>query len=86
MILNLVEFDMDLTEAVAEPRFYGNSGPTLYPEATAPEEVQNGLRERGYDVSPFTTLGNVMAIQIDQRIGEYTGAADFRNGGVAYGP
>ncbi|WP_233553918.1 gamma-glutamyltransferase [Halococcus sp. IIIV-5B] len=86
VILNLVAFDMDLAEAVAEPRFYGNSGPTVYPEASVPEEVQDGLRERGYDVSPFTTLGNVMAIQIDQETGEYTGAADFRNGGVAYGP
>src|SRR5699024_3114501 len=86
MILNLVEFDMDLAEAVAEPRLYANSGPAIYPEATVPDGVKTGLRKQGYELSPFTRLGNVMAIRINGETGEYTGAADFRNGGVAYGP
>jgi gamma-glutamyltranspeptidase/glutathione hydrolase len=84
-ILNIVEFDMGLAEAVAEPRLYANSEPAIYPEASVPEDVQQGLRELGYELSPFTTLGNVMTIQVDGETGEYTGAADFRNGGSARG-
>ena len=84
-ILNIVEFDMSLAEAVAEPRLYANSEPTVYPEASVPGDVQQGLRDLGYELSPFTTLGNVMTIQRDPKTGAYTGAADFRNGGATRG-
>ena len=47
--------------------------------------VQQGLRDLGYELSPFTTLGNVMTIQRDPKTGAYTGAADFRNGGATRG-
>jgi gamma-glutamyltranspeptidase/glutathione hydrolase len=85
MVINLVDFEMGLAEAVAEPRLYANAGPAIYPEASVPEDVQQGLRELGYELSPFTRLGNVMTIRRDQETGEYTGAADFRNGGLSRG-
>ncbi|WP_435077566.1 gamma-glutamyltransferase [Halococcus sp. AFM35] len=85
MVINLVDFGMGLAEAVAEPRLYANSEPAIYPEASVPEDVQDGLRELGYELSPFTRLGNVMTIRVDQETGEYTGAADFRNGGLTRG-
>jgi gamma-glutamyltranspeptidase/glutathione hydrolase len=85
MVINLVDFGMGLAEAVAEPRLYANAGPAIYPEASVPEDVQQGLRELGYELSPFTRLGNVMTIRRDQETGEYTGAADFRNGGLSRG-
>ncbi|GAA0477428.1 gamma-glutamyltransferase [Halococcus dombrowskii] len=85
MIINLVDFDMDLAEAVAEPRLYANSEPAIYPEASVPGDVQQGLRGLGYELAPFTRLGNVMTIRRDPETGEYTGAADFRNGGATRG-
>jgi gamma-glutamyltranspeptidase/glutathione hydrolase len=86
VILNVVEFDMSLAEAVAEPRVYANSGPTVYPEESVPESTRDGLGNLGYELTVFPDLGNVMAIEAAQEAEEYTGVADFRNGGAAIGP
>jgi gamma-glutamyltranspeptidase/glutathione hydrolase len=90
VVLNVAEFDMSLAEAVAEPRIYGNAGPTVYPEESVPESTREELEDLGYELSVFPDLGNVMAIAVDGEAGgegsAYTGVADFRNGGAATGP
>jgi gamma-glutamyltranspeptidase/glutathione hydrolase len=86
VILNVVEFDMSLAEAIAEPRLYGNAGATVYPEERVPESVRDGLEGKGYELSVLPELGNVTAIQLDRDSGEYLGAADFRNGGAVESP
>lgn len=86
VILNVIEFGMDPAEAIAEPRLYANAAPPVIPEERVPREICRGLRERGHELSVMPELGNVMMILVDQETGEYTGAADFRNGGSAVGP
>jgi gamma-glutamyltranspeptidase/glutathione hydrolase len=85
-ILNVLDFGMSATEAVAAPRF-DCQGPTISVEARIPGTVCDGLRRRGHDIeqSPasYWPYPLVHATRIDPVTGALDGGADPRGEGMA---
>jgi gamma-glutamyltranspeptidase/glutathione hydrolase len=80
-ILNVIDFKMNIADAVAAPRLHHQWLPDqLQMEAGkfAPE-IQKRLRELGHEVSEVPRIGEVMGIVIDPKSGERSGAADPRS-------
>lgn len=78
VLLNVVEHDLDLSHAVAEPRV----APDSIWEAGLPDSVLDGLRRLGQPMAPdWTDRGAVPVILRDG--GEWVGASDPRRDGVA---
>ena len=98
VIVNLVDFDMNLQEAGDAPRFHhtGSSEPTgtvmtkggvLHIEDGIPDEVRADLARRGHVLLPEAVgaYGGYQAIRRDPRTGVYTGATEKRKDGCAMG-
>ena len=96
-LLNMVEFDMNVQEAIEAPRWSTRSFPaspfphTMYPgdlsvEATVPEDVQNGLRAKGHDLTirPAWSLGAMGAIVVNTESGVLDAGVDPRTEGYAW--
>ena len=87
-LLNHLEFGMDVSEAVAAPRFHHQWLPDeLLLEAGHPADVAEALRARGHKVKLVEDLGGgVEAIAFDPATGLLTGGVDPRRDGAAAGP
>lgn len=84
IILNIAEFDMSLSEAIAEPRIYDDVDPTVMWESGVPSDVRKQLRQLGHELADEPMpLGNAQAIVAQD--GEYLGAADGRRNGSVIG-
>jgi gamma-glutamyltranspeptidase/glutathione hydrolase len=94
--LNVVEFGMNLQEAIDAPNFHTTHFPSsFYPrraspggvvvEGRIPEETRKALAARGHKVKAAADWsgGRVMAVQIDPARGVLSGAASPR-AGIAY--
>ncbi len=90
IILNVVDFNMDVTEAVAAPRIHHQWLPDrlrMERFGFSPDTVTI-LEAMGYtlDTRPSRSQGHAMVIQIDPETGLLLGAADPRSGdGAALG-
>lgn len=85
--LNVVDFGMNIQDAVNAPRFHHQWMPdTLYLEKEIAPGVAADLQRRGYRIeySPGVVLARVEAILIDEK-GRKEGAADRRFSGKAAG-
>lgn len=97
IVVNLVDFGMNLQEAGDAPRFVhrGSSQPTgtvmddggvLHLETGLPWEVIRGLIRRGHDVAPTIGIyGGYQAVCRDPETGVLSGATESRKDGVALG-
>jgi len=85
IVTGLVDFGMDLQEAIDAPRVFFE-GETTVVEHSVPEASVAGLRARGHEVvvreRPW---GGGQAVAIDWRRGTLTGASDGRKDGCALG-
>ena len=85
VIANMIDWGMDLQEALEHPRFFF-AGETTEVERGVSKAAIDGLTERGHDVKlrplPF---GGGQAIRIDWERGVLIGASDHRKDGVAIG-
>jgi gamma-glutamyltranspeptidase/glutathione hydrolase len=88
-LLNVLEFEMTLAEAIDAPRmhhqwfpdelrFEGSKSPE---HAVAIEELQ----AQGHTVLHRDRQGSAHSIQVDQESGQLIGVADWRRGGAAVG-
>jgi gamma-glutamyltranspeptidase/glutathione hydrolase len=85
LISNLVDFGMDLQEAVDAPRVFFDKDTTLV-ERGIPQACVRGLEERGHRVETCAMpLGGGQAVAIDWRRGILIGASDPRKDGCALG-
>ncbi|MFS0654437.1 gamma-glutamyltransferase [Bacillus sp. 179-C3.3 HS] len=85
-ILNLLEYDMELQEAVEEPRIYTNSLTSYRYEVGVPLDVRTKLNDLGHRFgSSSIDIGNVQALLIDRQTGTFTGVADSTRNGTAIG-
>ena len=86
-ILNVVDYRMDVQEAVAAPRFHHQWLPNkVFTEPTLPEAIREGLRERGHDVDVAdSTWSSAQSIVIDPETGLHLGGSDPRGDGAALG-
>ena len=94
VIVNVIDFDMDIQTAITEPRMiYGGNqetGTELRPifklENRIPDSVMQALRGKGYEIKSVNDDdGRVNGIIIDPRTGFRLGGADPRADGYAIG-
>lgn len=84
IFLDIVENDLSLPEAVAEPRVFGPSYPTLTWEEGIPVDTREQLEEKGHEIPDESTdNASVQAVLVEDD--EYLGVADSRRDGLALG-
>jgi gamma-glutamyltranspeptidase/glutathione hydrolase len=85
VLLNLVEFGMNVQEAGEAPRFR-HSGTGLMIESAITPEARFGLGERGHRlISSIGSFGGFQGILFDQQTGVMMGGSDPRKDGLAIG-
>jgi gamma-glutamyltranspeptidase/glutathione hydrolase len=90
VITNVVDFGMDVQEAVGAPRIHGQNMEVSVDPAIE-ESARQGLARMGHKVTvrdvenEWWYFGAVQAIMYDARMGHLTGAADPRRDGEAIG-
>ncbi len=86
-ILNVVDYGMDVSEAVAAPRFHHQWEPDeLRVERAIPVDVREALRRRGHHVAESErNWSSAQAIVIDPETGWHLGGSDPRSDGLAKG-
>lgn len=84
-LLNVFEFGMDPSEALAAPRIHHQWVPDeLSIESGIPADVQDGLRRRGHIVKVAPrNWSSAQVITIDPKTGWHLGASDPRSDGAA---
>lgn len=89
MVMNLIDFGMDVENAVAAARVSFVEPDLLAVEEGVPEEVRQALEALGHKLSVVQALGNAHALSIDYdaegRPVRFVGAADPRGEGTARG-
>jgi gamma-glutamyltranspeptidase/glutathione hydrolase len=87
VILNVVDFDMGIMDAVNAPRIHHQWKPDclLAEKMGFGKDVLENLEERGHLVEESLPWGSVQAILYDEESGLYFGAADKRLEGAAAG-
>ena len=85
-ILNWMRLGMDAQSAINAPRFHHQWLPDqLVLEKMFSPQIEEQMKQRGYDVKRRGHIGLVNAIGIDAKTGERCGAADPRDNGSAIG-
>jgi gamma-glutamyltranspeptidase/glutathione hydrolase len=85
VLLNLIDFDMDIQEAGEAPRFRHMSRGVAF-ESGVDIDVLQGLIQRGQQpISRFGAYGGYQAIMIDPETGVLMGGSDVRKDGCAVG-
>ncbi len=89
IVLNLLEFDMNMQEAINAPKVTFVEPNTLAVENEIGEAVFNALKEKGHKVQRTNRIGNAHGLRIlyDEQgnISGYQGGADKRGEGLAKG-
>jgi gamma-glutamyltranspeptidase/glutathione hydrolase len=86
-ILNVLDYGMDVSEAVAAPRFHHQWEPDeLRIEQAIPVDVRDALRRRGHHVVVSErNWSSAQAIVVDAKTGWHLGGSDPRSDGLAKG-
>lgn len=89
MVMNMVDFGMDIQQAIAAPRISFTEPNLLVLEESLPEEVMAALRERGHSTIRTQAMGDAHGLTVEwgpdgKPIG-FTGGADPRGTGLAKG-
>ena len=89
MLLNVIEFGMNVQQAIDAPRFRCYEGKRVAMEERFPIETRRALGELGHEVEvlePWSaSLGGAQAIAADTTQGVFQGGADPRRDGFAFG-
>jgi gamma-glutamyltranspeptidase/glutathione hydrolase len=90
LVVNVIDFGMDVNEANLAPRFYIQKFEDyLHVEAGIKPEVRAELELMGHFVKVYEGIdlffGGAQMIYVDPTTGEYSGSADKRRGGMAIG-
>ncbi len=88
MVMNLIDFDMDVAAAIAAPRISFVEPDRLDVEQGVSADVRAALAAMGHRVQIVRGLGNAHGLTIEYRDGQpvrFTGAADPRGRGTAAG-
>ena len=88
LAVGLIDFGMDVQQAIEEPRWYHDSGRTLKMERRYPEAVRRAVAAKGHEVAVLgdwaEVTGGAQAIAIEPN-GSFAGGADPRREGQAAG-
>ena len=89
--INLIDFNMNVQEAIEAPRYRILGGKRVVLERAISHEVRQGLVGMGHELSPYGTIppgtpyGGGQAILIDEERGVLQGGSDHRKDGCAIG-
>jgi gamma-glutamyltranspeptidase/glutathione hydrolase len=88
IILNIVEFQMNIDEAIEAPRIHAYKE-TLHVEGRISEAIIEDLKKRGHTIKIHQNydnyFGGAQGILVDPQTGELHGGADSRRDGAAIG-
>ena len=87
MIMNLLDFDMSIEEAISAPRIAFVEPNTLAVEEGIPEQIRRQLADLGHDIQ-VRNLGNANGLSIEYLEDgsvRFSGASDPRGAGLAKG-
>ncbi len=88
-LINLIDFEMNLQEAMDAPRARHLQGMEVYLEDGIPDEVASELERKGHQIirvtSPINQVGGGQAIYLDRSQNVLLGASDRRKDGCALG-
>ncbi|HUG55856.1 MAG TPA: gamma-glutamyltransferase, partial [Candidatus Limnocylindrales bacterium] len=88
LAVGLIDFGLDVQEAIEHPRWFHQSGRTVQMESRFPEAVRRSLAGKGHEIALLPewseTTGGAQAIAIDAN-GVFAGGADPRREGHAAG-
>jgi len=90
LIINVIDFDMDVAKANLAPRFYCiKHDDFLHMESGIKPEVRTELEKMGHTIKVYEGIdlffGGAQMIYVDPETGIYYGSADRRRGGIAKG-
>ena len=90
LVVNVIDFGMDVNEANLAPRFYCQKFEDfLHVESGIKPEVRAELEAMGHTLKVYEGIdlffGGAQMIFVDPETGEYSGSADKRRGGIALG-
>jgi gamma-glutamyltranspeptidase/glutathione hydrolase len=90
LVVNVIDFGMDVNEANLAPRFYCQKFEDyLHVESGISPEVCAELEQMGHSIKVYKGIdlffGGAQMIMVDPVTGEYSGSADKRRGGIAMG-
>ena len=80
VIVNVIDFDLNVAEATHQPRIFQAATDTLEVEPNFNPDTVAALRAKGHPVKTAETMGSAQSIMIDK--GLYLGAADPRRPGA----
>ncbi|HZG73537.1 MAG TPA: gamma-glutamyltransferase [Chondromyces sp.] len=85
-LINVLDYKMDLKDAIEEPRVYNGTGPLIWWEEGLPEEAREVLERMNYQFDEIAlSIGNVQAILFDHENGRLYGASDSSRPGIPVG-
>ena len=85
IVLNMVDYGMDVQQAIDCPRFFFEGEQTMVERSTPPATIE-GLKKRGHGVVfPPTPWGGAQTIKIDWERGVLIAGSDPRKDGCALG-
>jgi gamma-glutamyltranspeptidase/glutathione hydrolase len=86
VIIGVVDFALDIQEAVNAPRFHHQWLPDqIFVEDRLSPDTMNLLRSKGHELKVRHFWGDGECIMVDPKTGERLGASDGRNNGKAVG-
>ncbi len=87
VIMNCIDFNMDLNNAVNSPRIHHQWLPDKidFEKNALNEKTRNELINLGYKIGQERILGNIQAILINNKNNLIYGCSDHRRGGAALG-
>jgi gamma-glutamyltranspeptidase/glutathione hydrolase len=85
VLMNVIDFGMNLQDAVDAPRIFGPTYPTIQWEVGISQPVRDELTKRGHTMAAAPAfIGSVQAIMFTDD-GKMIGAADWRRDGTVHG-
>lgn len=86
LLTNLIDFEMDVQEAIDFPRLFAEQNGEIDVESGVPMDVVEELRKMDYHPRPAAKpIGGAQAIMIDWQQGVLTGGSEPRKDGCALG-
>jgi gamma-glutamyltranspeptidase/glutathione hydrolase len=89
MVMNMVDFKMDIHQAIAAPRISFAEPDLILVENRIATSIQNALKEKGHNIREVKGLGNAHGLTIEYdtegKPVRFLGAADIRGIGLAKG-
>ena len=85
LILNLLDFGLDVQEAIGVARVFANPEDVVEVESGVPRNTVSGLRKLGHQTSrPEKPIGGGQAVLIDSEAGVLTGGSDPAQGWLSH--